>query len=180
MAKRSSRAGTVFAAATVTAGAFAVGRAAVGTLGLARSERDGSEGFGYLDGRRYVNLTTFRRSGEEVTTPVWFVLLDGKLYMTTPPDSGKMKRIRNDPRVIVTPSTSWGAPRGEGVEGLARDVEDEETGRAEEALREKYRLGIGLFRLFGQEEIGRVVLEVRPVEEGAPRGVPAREGRPSR
>ncbi|MDP9457157.1 MAG: PPOX class F420-dependent oxidoreductase [Actinomycetota bacterium] len=179
MARRTSKAGRAFAAVTVAAGAFAVGRAAVGTLDLGRSERDGAAGFGYLGGRRYVNLTTFRQSGEEVTTPVWFVLVDGKLYVTTPPNSGKMKRIRNDPRVIVTPSTSWGAPRGEGVEGLARDVEDEETGRAEEALRQKYRVGLGLFHLFGQEEIGRVVLEVRPAE-GAPRGVEGREGRPSR
>ena len=179
MAKRSSGVRTAFVAATAAAGAFALGRAAVGTLGLARSEKDGSAGFDYLGGRRYANLTTFRRSGEEVTTPVWFVLVDGKLYVTTPPDSGKMKRIRNDPRVILTPSTSWGAPRGEGVEGLARDVEDEETGRFEEALRDKYRVGIGLFRLFGQHEIGRVVLEVRPAE-GASRGVVGREGRPSR
>lgn len=180
MAKRGSRTGTFLAAVTVAASAFAVGRAAVGALDLGRSEKNGAEGFEHLGGRQYVNLTTFRRSGEEVTTPVWFVLVDERLYMTTPPDSGKMKRIRNDPRVIVTPATFWGASRGEGVEGLARDVGDEETGRFEEALRRKYPVGIRLFQLFGQDEIGPVVLEVRPTEEGASRGVPGREGRPSR
>ena len=179
MAKRGSKAGAVLTAVTVGAGAFAVGRAAVGTLGLGRSERDGTVGFGYLIGRRYVNLTTYRQSGEEVTTPVWFVLVGDRMYMTTDPNSGKMKRIRNDPRVVVTPSTSWGASRGEGVEGLARDIGDEETGSFEEALRRKYRLGIGLFRLFGQDEIGRVVLEVRPTADGS-RSVAGREGRPSR
>ncbi|QIN79949.1 PPOX class F420-dependent oxidoreductase [Rubrobacter marinus] len=178
MAKRGSKAGAALAAVTVAAGAFAAGRAAVGVLGLGRSEWDGSEGFEYLQGRRYVNLTTFRRSGEEVTTPLWFVPVDGRLYFTTSPDSGKMKRIRNDPRVVVTPATGWGAPRGEGVEGIARDVADEETGRFEEALREKYRLGVALLRPF-EEEIGRVVLEVRPAE-GAARVVPGREGRPAR
>ena len=180
MAKRGSKAGTFLTAVTVATGAFALGRAAIGTLDLGRSERDGTEGFEHLGGRQYVNLTTFRRSGEEVTTPVWFVLVGERLYMTTPPDSGKMKRIRNDPRVIVTPATFWGASRGEGVEGLARDVGDEETGGFEEALRRKYRAGIGLFQLFGQDEIGPVVLEVRPTEEGSSRGVPGREGRPSR
>lgn len=179
MPKKRSTGGTILTAVTLAAGAFAVGRAAVGSLDLGRSERDGSAGFGYLEGRRYVNLTTFRRSGEEVTTPVWFVLLDGRLYMTTPPDAGKMKRIRREPRVVVTPSTSWGASRGEGVEGLARDVGDEETGRFEKALRQKYRVGIGLFRLFGQDHIGRVVLEIRPAE-GSARVVAGREGRPSR
>lgn len=180
MPKRRSTIGTVLVAGALAAGAFVVGRAAVGALGLERSERDGAAaGFGYLGGRRYVNLTTFRRSGEEVTTPVWFVLVGGRLYMTTPPDAGKMKRIRNDPRVIVTPSTSWGASRGEGVEGLARDVEDEETGRFEDALRQKYRVGIWLFHLFGQHEIGSIVLEIRP-SDGSSRSVLGREGRPSR
>ena len=180
MSKRGARAGTFLTSVTVAAGAFAVGRAAVGALDLGRSERNGAEGFEHLKGRQYVNLTTFRPSGEEVTTPVWFVLVDGRLYVTTPPDSGKMKRIRNDPRVIVTPATFWGASRGEGVEGLARDVGDEETGRFEKALRQKYRVGIALFQLFGQHEIGPVVLEVRPAEEGSSRGVAGREGRPSR
>ena len=153
----------------------ALGRPIVRVLGIERSEGGGAAGFGYLDGRRYVNLTTFRKSAEEVTTPMWFALVDGRLYATTEPDSGKMKRIRNNPRVIVTPATSWGAPRGEGV---ARDVGDEETGIAEEALRRKYRLGIGLFHLFGWSEIGEVTLEVSPAE-GSSTSVPGRAGRPS-
>ena len=150
-------------ALVVTAGALVAGRPIIRVLGIERSERGGAaSGFSFLGGRHYVNLTTFRKSGEEVTTPVWFALVDGRLYVTTPPESGKMKRIRNDPRVIVTPATSWGAPRGEGVEGLARDVEDEGTGHVEEALLEKYRVGLGLFHFFGRHEIGRITLEVSP------------------
>ena len=79
-----------------------------------------------------------------------------------------MKRIRNDPRVILTPCNAWGRPRGESIAGLARAVDGAAPGRAEAALREKYRLGLGLFHLFGKDEIGRVTLEVRPADtEGA-------------
>ena len=59
-------------------------------------------------------------------------------------------------------------PRGGSIAGLARAVDSAAPGRAEAALREKYRLGLGLFHLFGKDEIGRVTLEVRPADtEGA-------------
>ena len=75
-----------------------------------------------LEGHKYVSLTTFRRGGEVVPTTLWFALADGRLYATTPPGSGKMKRVRNDPQVILTPCNAWGRPRGESVEGLARGI----------------------------------------------------------
>ena len=75
-----------------------------------------------LEGHNYVSLTTFRRGGEVVPTTLWFALADGRLYATTPPGSGKMKRVRNDPQVILTPCNAWGRPRGESVEGLARGI----------------------------------------------------------
>ncbi|CAN5198105.1 hypothetical protein BH24ACT19_BH24ACT19_11070 [soil metagenome] len=140
---------------------------AVGLAVRRRAARGRGAGLlGVLEGHRYVNLTTFRKSGEAVPTTVWFALMDGRVYVTTPPSSGKMKRIRNDPRVLLTPSNAWGRVRGETVEGIARPVVEEETGRAERVLREKYRLGLGLLHLFGQQEIGQVTLEVRPAVEG--------------
>jgi PPOX class probable F420-dependent enzyme len=120
--------------------------------------------FDVLEGHRYVNLRTFRKSGESVSTTVWFVLLGGRLYVTTDPDSGKMKRIRNDPRVVLTPSNAWGRPKGGSVEGIGRPVEEEDTSRAEQALRRKYRLILRLFELFGRGDIGRITLEIRSAE----------------
>src|SRR5215210_6903940 len=56
----------------------------------------GSEpSFEALRKRKYVNLTTFRKSGEAVDTTVWFALVDGRVYVQTGRDSGKVKRIRN-------------------------------------------------------------------------------------
>jgi uncharacterized protein len=144
-----------------------VGRLRVGEL-IVEEERSGPRPFEYLEGHNYVSLTTFRRSGEAVPTTLWFALADGRLYATTPTDSGKMKRIRNDPRVILTPCNAWGRPRGESGEGLARIIDGAAPVQAEGALREKYRLGLALFHLFGAHEIGRVTLEVRPADaEGA-------------
>lgn len=126
--------------------------------------RSGPRPFEVLEGHGYVNLTTFRKSGEAVPATVWFALVGDSVYVTTPPDSGKMKRIRNDPRVVMTPCNAWGRPRGESVEGVARIIDGAAPERAEAALHEKYRLGLALFHLFGRREVGRVTLEIRPVD----------------
>ncbi|GGZ32573.1 hypothetical protein GCM10010387_28290 [Streptomyces inusitatus] len=51
---------------------------------------------------RYISLTTFRKNGTGVATPVWFVQDGGKLHVLTNRESWKVKRLRNDARVTVT------------------------------------------------------------------------------
>lgn len=151
-------------------GAFVVGATATvrrftspSEIGSGSKEHPSAGGFGGLEAHGHANLTTFRRNGEAVLTTVWFVLVDGRVYVTTPPRSGKTKRIRHQPRVLLTPSGVWGRPRGESVGGVARVLEDGQAPEhAERALREKYALGLALFRLFGQREIGTIRLEIRP------------------
>lgn len=142
-------------------GELEVGRLRVREL-VVEEQEDEPGPFEDLEGHNYVNLTTFRRSGEPVPTTIWFALADGVVYVTTDPQSGKMKRIRNDQRVTLTPCNAWGRPRGESVEGVARIIDGPAPERAERALGEKYRLALALFHLFGRREIGRVTLEVRP------------------
>ena len=61
-----------------------------------------------ISGQKYVCLTTFRKSGIGVVTPVWFAERDNKLYVKTRIESGKSKRIRNNPSVRVAPCTIRG------------------------------------------------------------------------
>ncbi|QIN81258.1 PPOX class F420-dependent oxidoreductase [Rubrobacter tropicus] len=144
-----------------------VGRLRVREL-VVEEQRSAPRPFEVLDGHRYVNLTTFRRGGEAVTTTIWFVRVGDNIYATTPPDSGKMKRIRNDPRVVLAPSNARGRTLGAGVGGKARVIDGAAPEGAETALREKYGLGLTLFRIFGPRNVGQVTLEVSPVEtEGA-------------
>ena len=49
----------------------------------------------------YISLATFRRNGAAVETPVWFAILDGKLYVVTDGTSAKVKRVRATKRVRV-------------------------------------------------------------------------------
>ena len=154
-----------FAAGAATVGAVAIGALAIRSLVIKRAkvqrlsideldvrrlrvgelivseERSGPHPFSYLEGHQYINLTTFRKSGEPVSTPLWFALHEGRLHATTEPDSGKMKRIRNNPSVLLAPCNAWGREKGERVEGLARSVEDEPTPEAEVVLRQEVPAG---------------------------------------
>ena len=94
--------------------------------------------FASLRRSRYIVLTSFRKSGEAVGTPVWFVGIAGKLYVYTGGKSGKAKRIRNNPRVTVAASTMTGKPKGPAIEGRARILTAQEGAAASRELTRKY------------------------------------------
>src|SRR5262250_690059 len=75
-------------------------------------------GVAELDRHRYLSLATFRQSGAEVATPVWFAAAGGKLYVFTGGESGKVKRLRRSPRAKIAPSDARGRVRGEWHEAL--------------------------------------------------------------
>jgi hypothetical protein len=96
-------------------------------------------GAGALTPHRYLSLTTFRRSGAEVRTPVWFTEVDGRLYAFTAGDSGKVKRLRVSSQARVAPCDARGQVRGAWQEATARLVDDPPLiARAHAALRTKY------------------------------------------
>jgi PPOX class probable F420-dependent enzyme len=108
-----------------------------------------------LDRRRYMALATFRRSGAEVSTPVWFAAMDGRLYVFTAGDSGKVKRLRHSSRARIAPSDARGNARVEWWDAQARLVtEPRVIERAHAAMRAKYgwlaRVGDLFSRLIGR------------------------------
>lgn len=92
-----------------------------------------------LDRHRYLSLATFRQSGVEVRTPVWFAATGGRLYAFTAGDSGKVKRLHRSSRARIAPSDMRGHVRGEWREATARVVaEPAVVAQAHAALRAKY------------------------------------------
>jgi PPOX class probable F420-dependent enzyme len=88
---------------------------------------------------RQAIVVTYRRSGEPMPTPVNHAVSgDGKLYFRSEPHVGKMKRIRNNPRVLVVPCTFRGKPRGAAAEGIARELSGAEAQRAFELIRSNW------------------------------------------
>lgn len=75
--------------------------------------------------KQYLNLETFRKNGDGVKTPVWFVQEGESLYVMTIPTSGKAKRIRNNGRVTVAPCKMDGTVIGDWVPAQARWIPEE-------------------------------------------------------
>ena len=99
-----------------------------------------------LEGHRYIRLTTFRKSGEAVSTPVWFELVDDKAYVFTSANSGKAKRIRNNSSVVVTPSNFRGRSKGHSsMEVEARLMDEDEEEMPNRVIDQKYGWQYRLF-----------------------------------
>ena len=90
--------------------------------------------FGPLSSSRTALLTTYRRGGEPVGTPLSIAVTGGKAYFVTASDSGKARRLAGNPDVTLAPCTLSGKVTGEAVAGRARRLEPEERRRAAKGL----------------------------------------------
>lgn len=92
-----------------------------------------------LRDERYISLATFRKNGKAVETPVWFGESQGRLYVFTLRESGKIKRLRNSSRARVAACDMRGRVHGAWRDASARILDDPATiARAHAALRDKY------------------------------------------
>ncbi len=104
---------------------------------------------------KYLNLETFRKNASGVRTPVWFA---EEPHSSSPPgseqavfyiysefDAGKVKRIRNNPKVRIAPCNFRGGLRGAWVDAIARICPSDEAAHGQALLRQKY----GLLKIVG-------------------------------
>jgi len=115
-------------------------------------------------GAKYINLETFRKTGIGVRTPVWFAqrhedAVNGgsvTFYIYSEAEAGKVKRIRNNPKVRVAPCTMRGNLRGAWIEARARLCSDDEAALGQQLLRKKYgwlkKSGDFFSRLMGHKQ----------------------------
>jgi uncharacterized protein len=96
---------------------------------------------------QYINIETFRKSGEGVKTPVWFVEFENQYCFTTEPQSSKVKRMKNNPAVRMAACKMDGTITGEWLSGTVRFMQGEEIKRMEKLYSKKYGLMKILFEL---------------------------------
>lgn len=92
----------------------------------------------FLEGERFASIQTVRRSGEAVSTPVWFAQVAGGLVFGTHGDSGKVRRIRANSQVRVAAANYRGLERSDYVAGIAEILTGEAAQAAHDALAAKY------------------------------------------
>jgi uncharacterized protein len=89
---------------------------------------------------RYINLETLKRNGEGVTTTVWFTIDGRKINVVTRNQTGKVKRLRNNPNVRLAPCGIRGHLKGQWFNGEASFANPEELNNALSLRNKKYGL----------------------------------------
>ncbi len=94
-----------------------------------------------LRAQQYCLLTTFRKDGTPVPTPMWFAVDGDEIVMMTKGQTAKVKRIRNQEKVKVGPCHGGGRPTGPQLEAQARVLtEPEDLARIDKILNDRYGL----------------------------------------
>jgi PPOX class probable F420-dependent enzyme len=96
--------------------------------------------FDDLADQRNVVVTTYKRDGTSVPTPVNVVVLGDHAYFRTWSTAGKAKRLRHNPQVLIAPFTARGKPTGPAIGATARLLGPDEEQPVKQALARKYRL----------------------------------------
>jgi uncharacterized protein len=108
-----------------------------------------------FDKNRYMSLATFRKSGADVKTPVWFAATEGKLYCFSAANAGKLKRLRNSPKARMAPCDLRGNVLGAWRDTQARITQDKALIlRVYRAFGAKYGWQMAVLN-FGARLIGR-------------------------
>src|SRR5262245_36789185 len=107
-------------------------------------------------------LETFKKNGQGVKTPVWFVLHNDVLYLYTKADSWKVKRIRNNPHVRVAVCNVRGDVKGPWLDATASLIEGDERFAADKLLDRKYSLKVIFNVLSRINRHTRAMIKIEP------------------
>ena len=116
-----------------------------------------------LKKQKYISVTTFKRSGQGVPTPVWFVLREGKVYFRSEINTWKVKRLRNNNSVEFAPCTVIGKVTGHSFNGTTVLLKSKNANEAMTLIKKKFPLRFRLFKLFSPKT-EYVVYEITPSE----------------
>ena len=117
---------------------------------------------GSLRGHKFGSVVTFRGDGRAVPSPVWMAVDDqGRVYFETGAQSWKVKRIHNNPSVLVAASTFRGRPTGPVFRGRAQILPFDEWPHAESTLAHAFGLDRKLYRrIYGVSPEGTAYIEI--------------------
>jgi PPOX class probable F420-dependent enzyme len=99
-----------------------------------------SEKSAQFEDQKYMNLESYRKNGTPVATPVWFAEDGGVFFIYSLADAGKVKRIRNNPRVRIVPCDVRGKPKGTWVDASAKIADAATAAKGHQLLNQKYGL----------------------------------------
>lgn len=119
-----------------------------------------------FDGENVISLETYRKNGEPVRRPVWFLKEDDVLIVHTADSTGKARQIRRNPKVRVAPSKFRGEPKSEYIDAQAELVTDPEAvDKYYSLIYKKYGLMGSLTKFiqrFSRSKAKDIIIRIRP------------------
>lgn len=101
-----------------------------------------------LRGHKYALLTSYRKNGQAIPSPVWFGMTsNGAVFFASEAGAPKVRRMANNPRVRFAPCDARGKPLGPAVIAVARILPAEEHSHAERVIAANYGMGRKLYEL---------------------------------
>ena len=114
----------------------------------------------FLD-QKYINLETYKKDGTPIRTPVWFVIDNDLIYVITRNSTGKVKRLRNNHDVRITPCSFKGKPKDEWIKAKAENITGDEADKAIKLRKKKYGLSARLIGVFTSQKGSLIVYTIR-------------------
>ena len=109
---------------------------------------------------KYINIQSYKKTGQPISTPVWFIIKDNKIFFRTSHNSGKIKRIRNNSNVKFALCDIRGKIKGEWYEGIAK-IENDLDNSILFQINKKYGLSSILMKIFYKiKKIDIVILSI--------------------
>ena len=119
-----------------------------------------------FENERVISLETYRRNGQSVRTPVWFLRENGLLYVYTDDSTGKVKRLRRNSKVRVAPSHFRGKPKADYIDAEAHiETAADFVDRYHTKIYDQYGWQATLTRLlnrFSRSKAHDVIIVIRP------------------
>jgi len=109
---------------------------------------------------KYIALETFRKNGDSVITPVWFVEYDDLIWVVTRENTGKVKRLRNNNKASIAVSNFSGKPKGKWFSGQANIIEGDLAQTAISLRNKKYGFMAKLIGVFSAKKGKYVVFSI--------------------
>ena len=103
--------------------------------------------------QKYLNLETYRKDQTPVQTPVWFVIENDQIYITTKETTGKVKRLRNNQNGRIAVCSMKGDIKGNWINvGLERINEDSDVEKIVKLRKKKYGFSARLISMFKSQK----------------------------
>ena len=124
-----------------------------------------NSGLAQIQDGNHISVITFRKNGDAVPAPVWFVAENAKFYICTPGKSFKVRRIRNNPKVQIASCDSDGQVKAEYFDAKAQILPNDKINNIYGLFRKKYstfRLWNSLYNITRKTEDKHIYLEISP------------------